>query len=371
LEYGYDSKNKRVWRGTLSGGVLTQTVYVYGTDGQLLGTYSFVQNGYQYADNGPTLSVFFAGKRIGISAPNQGTAGFVQDRLGSSGKYYPFGEARGTVPQDAIGFATYTNDSATGLEYADQRYYASNFGRFMSPDPYQAKARGTSDPTTPSTWNRYAYVINDPINFKDASGRFSCSPEDASCDPGDDCVDLWCQPEGSGGPPPPPPPAQPFLPVGSNGARIDLGKQPCYTLFNFTSAAAAQGFFTGINFVFGLYGLLKVVNVTGGGQQVYTGTPPNGTPPPASDDGVNTIYINYSYNWLNFASNPANNVTTGGFQLFNYLQAYNESNGTSLSTSQLAATILLHELGHLRFPNMDPMIDSAAFSALIYKDCVQ
>jgi RHS repeat-associated protein len=169
LEYGYDSTNKRVWRGTLSGGVLTQTVYAYGTVGQLLGTYSFVQNVYQYADNNPTLSVYFAGKRVGISAPGQGTAGFVQDRLGSSGKYYPYGEARGLVPQDAVGFATYTNDSATGLEYADQRYYASNFGRFMSPDPYD----GSANTSSPHSHNRYTYAGDDPVNSSDPSGLMS------------------------------------------------------------------------------------------------------------------------------------------------------------------------------------------------------
>ena len=184
LEYGYDSRNKRVWRGTLSGGVLTQTVYAYGNDGQLLGTYSFVQNVYQYADNNPTLSVYFAGKRIGISAPGQGTAGFVQDRLGSSGKYYPYGEARGTVPQDAVGFATYTNDSATGLEYADQRYYATNFGRFMSPDRYRAGHRKYSvRPGNPTSWNRYAYVLDDPINLADPRGRDDCDIDGGECGP--------------------------------------------------------------------------------------------------------------------------------------------------------------------------------------------
>ena len=61
----------------------------------------------------------------------------VQDRLGSVGKYYPYGEERGggNPPNDQVKFATYTRDSGTGLDYADQRYYASTFGRFMTPDP--------------------------------------------------------------------------------------------------------------------------------------------------------------------------------------------------------------------------------------------
>jgi RHS repeat-associated protein len=97
---------------------------------------------------------------------------FVQDRLGSAGKYYPYGEARGTVPQDAVGFATYTNDSATGLEYADQRYYASNFGRYMSVD----RTWYGTDSSRPASWNRYAYVEGDPANYNDPLGTFLGPP---------------------------------------------------------------------------------------------------------------------------------------------------------------------------------------------------
>src|ERR1035441_2640056 len=60
-----------------------------------------------------------------------------------------------------------SQDAATGLDYADQRYYASNFGRFMSADRYVASG-GTSDP---KSWNRYSYVEGDPVNFNDPGGR--------------------------------------------------------------------------------------------------------------------------------------------------------------------------------------------------------
>jgi hypothetical protein len=36
---------------------------------------------------------------------------------------------------------TYNRDSFTGLDYADQRFYASSYGRFNSPDPYRASGR--------------------------------------------------------------------------------------------------------------------------------------------------------------------------------------------------------------------------------------
>jgi hypothetical protein len=53
---------------------------------------------------------------------------------------------------------------------ADQRYDAVGAGRFNVPDPYMASV-GTEDP---GSWNRFAYVGGDPINFQDPSGRWRC-----------------------------------------------------------------------------------------------------------------------------------------------------------------------------------------------------
>ncbi|MEK7992222.1 MAG: RHS repeat-associated core domain-containing protein, partial [Planctomycetota bacterium] len=67
--------------------------------------------------------------------------------------------------QDTEKFATYHRD-ATNLDYADQRYYTSTWGRFLTPDPYD----GSASLTKPQSWNRYVYVGNDPINFNDPEG---------------------------------------------------------------------------------------------------------------------------------------------------------------------------------------------------------
>jgi RHS repeat-associated protein len=56
------------------------------------------------------------------------------------------------------------------LACADQRFYASSYGRFNTPDQYVATGGGTGDPDTPGSWNRYAYVIGDPVNFSDPNG---------------------------------------------------------------------------------------------------------------------------------------------------------------------------------------------------------
>ena len=167
-QYAYDSRNKQVWRSILSAGNLSQQVYIYGVDGQKIGTYTFtlamLNNSPEMTNSTTLLATFFGGKRVGTF-----------DRLGSAKynanlqpqSFYPYGEDRGTVePNDSLKFATYTRDAATGLDYADQRYYASNFGRFMSPDPYKASA----GPKDPGSWNRYSYTRGDPANDNDPEG---------------------------------------------------------------------------------------------------------------------------------------------------------------------------------------------------------
>jgi RHS repeat-associated protein len=100
------------------------------------------------------------------------------DRLGSNqasgSRYFPYGEEQQTTAQDRDKFATYYRDSTTGLDYAQNRYYANTLGRFISPDPYQATATSPSDPSNPKSWNRYAYVNGDPVNLIDPSGLDAC-----------------------------------------------------------------------------------------------------------------------------------------------------------------------------------------------------
>ena len=48
------------------------------------------------------------------------------------------------------------------------RYYSASLGRFMAVDP-----GGDTQPEDPQSWNKYAYVRNNPINAIDPDGRFS------------------------------------------------------------------------------------------------------------------------------------------------------------------------------------------------------
>ena len=58
-------------------------------------------------------------------------------------------------------------NTETGLDYSRFRYYGSNMGRWMSPDPAGMMA---VDIGSPQTLNRYSYVNNNPLSFTDPLG---------------------------------------------------------------------------------------------------------------------------------------------------------------------------------------------------------
>src|SRR4029079_16427979 len=73
---------------------------------------------------------------------------------------------------DSMRFAGHWRDFLGGLDvdntdyvdYMHARYYDPNLGRFSSVDPHA----GT--PAAPQSWNRYAYVPNNPLRFTDPTG---------------------------------------------------------------------------------------------------------------------------------------------------------------------------------------------------------
>lgn len=59
-------------------------------------------------------------------------------------------------------------DSESGLDYFGARYNASTMGRFLSPDPSNLSVFFSN----PQSWNRYAYVYNNPLRLTDDNGKW-------------------------------------------------------------------------------------------------------------------------------------------------------------------------------------------------------
>lgn len=113
-----------------------------------------------------------------------GTPRMIFDQTGSYSSvsrhdYLPFGEelyagvggrttGLGYTNLDSLRqrFTGYERDVESGLDYAQARYHASQQGRFTSVDPLGASA----EILDPQTFNRYSYVLNDPVNLTDPDG---------------------------------------------------------------------------------------------------------------------------------------------------------------------------------------------------------
>lgn len=81
--------------------------------------------------------------------------------------YAPFGEPYAQTGNGEISF-TGQNKDTTWLQYDFlARQYSPSQGRWLSPDPAGV---AVADLTNPQSWNRYAYVLNSPLNFTDRYG---------------------------------------------------------------------------------------------------------------------------------------------------------------------------------------------------------
>jgi len=80
----------------------------------------------------------------------------------------PFGDdyqVTSGYDNDPYHFATLDQDNSAN-DHAQFREYSNMDGRWFSPDPYP----GSYDPSNPQSFNRYAYVLNNPLSFIDPLG---------------------------------------------------------------------------------------------------------------------------------------------------------------------------------------------------------
>jgi RHS repeat-associated protein len=165
-------------------------VAVYGLDGELIAEYEGSSGNLkkEYAAGGGTLitieptavnsngTQYNTGDHLGSPRVITNSSGSVMSRH----DYKPFGEELGSGTggrttgmgfnnsgdNNRKKFTGYERDSETGLDFAQARYYANLQGRFTRPDPFS----GSATTTNPQTFNRYAYVGNNPTIRSDPSG---------------------------------------------------------------------------------------------------------------------------------------------------------------------------------------------------------
>jgi RHS repeat-associated protein len=101
----------------------------------------------------------------------------------SAAAYAPFGEPYAqSGSYGDLSFAS-ANKDTLWLDYDFMyREYDPKQGRWISPDP---AGIGAADPSTPQSWNRYAYVNNSPLRAVDPLG-LECVWDDGSYDSEED-----------------------------------------------------------------------------------------------------------------------------------------------------------------------------------------
>lgn len=183
---------------SISNGTTTVNAFTYDALGRAV-EHSYGTNSYEqivYSPDGNKFALMTGGTTLSkafVPLPGGGTAVYNSsglayymhsDWLGSSrlasaptgtnrvlydGAYAPFGESYAETSSYAYrSFTGENEDTVQGLadflfrEYSDQQQ-----GRWMSPDP---AGLGAADVTNPQSWNRYAYVLNNPLPLIDPLG---------------------------------------------------------------------------------------------------------------------------------------------------------------------------------------------------------
>ncbi|MEW6362164.1 MAG: RHS repeat-associated core domain-containing protein, partial [Acidobacteriota bacterium] len=184
-QYYFDGDGQRVKKVVPSTG--ETTIFVYDAASKLIAEYSTIVAASQDAKVAYLTNDHLGSPRINTDANGNVTARH---------DYLPFGEeinagtggrtaAQGYGGQDNIRqkFTSYERDAETDLDFAQARMYNKNHGRFTSVDPfnvifekekakttYEAQVKLDSYLSNPQKWNRYSYVLKNPLKFTDPTG---------------------------------------------------------------------------------------------------------------------------------------------------------------------------------------------------------
>jgi RHS repeat-associated protein len=161
--YDYDGDGRRVKQVKTAG----TTLFAYDASGNLAAEYSTETVPATPPTTYPLLDHLGS---IRAEVPENGS--MQQTTLHD---YLPFGEellagrtaAWGGMSGIKLRFTGKERDTETGLDYFGARYFSSAQGRFTSPDPSHDGVRMDN----PQTWNRYSYVLDNPLELTDPTGE--------------------------------------------------------------------------------------------------------------------------------------------------------------------------------------------------------
>ena len=185
----YDADGRRVKKTWTRNGVTNSTYYVYNALGQLATEYSTqpaMSTGttYLHPDMLGSVRMVTGEKPPNGSAPVLECYDYVPfgrmlnngDNARNTGCYplSPDTQITSRLPQK---FTGKERDQEGGLDFFGARYLSAAQGRFTSPDPHNILTETSSDEeftafiSNPQNWNRYAYVLNNPLSMTDPDGR--------------------------------------------------------------------------------------------------------------------------------------------------------------------------------------------------------
>lgn len=174
--YTYDALNDRV-RAVVGS---TATEFIFNQDGRRASVWNGttrVQLRGQYYWGGKPVA-FYTTASAGAAAAHfqhqdwQGTERMrtaYNATVEGSFTSLPFGDSQATsgADQDQYHYATLDHDTETDTDHADARQYSDTQGRWLSPDSYA----GSYDTANPQSFNRYTYVLNNPLSSIDPTGQ--------------------------------------------------------------------------------------------------------------------------------------------------------------------------------------------------------
>ena len=181
---GYDAENHMISVSRTG----LNAAFTYDADGkrvkQVLNgvTTKFIGNHYEV--DGTTIRKYYlaGATRIAMRTGTNAPVYFLQDHLGSTSItsdasgvlisqlwYKAWGEIRyssGTTPTKYTYTGQYSNTADFGLMYYGARWYDSYINHFTQPDTI------ITDPNNPQAYDRYSYVLNNPLRYNDPPGHW-------------------------------------------------------------------------------------------------------------------------------------------------------------------------------------------------------